>query len=214
MINLPKSFKNLSFFKFENDKYYEYDESSEDLPFRLFIQIKVDQISENDYLEIPYTLHGDYCGFVSNQSNYRSIKRDFPFVKSLYADFSSYKLVVKISELLSSEELIRTIEELDEYPLYDEDDEAQLLVELEDAAWDWWVKHDFVRYLEKMDIKVNEDTHNLVKLFYDLMYRSGMCFEPEQNDVWINIEKIINFFSKEDLLSIIEENKNNGTTNS
>lgn len=207
MFNFPKSFKELIYFKFENDKYYDYEESDDDLPFRLFVPIKYESITKNDYMEIPYTLYGDYCGFVTHQSNYRSIKKDFPFVKSLYGDFSSHVLIVKISELLQSEQLKQVIENLIDYPVYDEDDESHLLIELEVQAWDCWVKSDFIRFLEKIKIEIDDESHNIIKIFYDLMEKSNTYFEPEQNDVWIDIERLINFLSREKLLKVINEYK-------
>jgi hypothetical protein len=81
-----------------------------------------------DFIGVPVTLWGDYCGSDLGRSNSRSLVRDYP-------------------------DLFVTVH--DEYPLYDEDDHSALELELADEAWDAWVRFDLGRSLSDAGVDVD-----------------------------------------------------------
>lgn len=106
-----------------------------------------------EYVEIPVTAYGDYLGGSCEQSNFRSLIRDFgqaTFVET-HGDFCSRSLLMPMEygEIITPADLwpdqsawevrkelcdiFRNLAE--QYPLYDEEDESSLV---SDAAWEAW----------------------------------------------------------------------------
>lgn len=201
-----KNNRELQFYK--TDKWF-YDEEGDFHPWKAFIPIDKKLITENDWMDIPCTIHGDYCGHLEYESNYRSILKEFPMCKLVYGDFGSRKLIIKISEFLENEDLQEVVESLLEYPIYDENDSSELQMEKESEAWDCWIKSDFSRFLSErfdnfddLDLKDNR----LCMLFHQICEKTNTYFTIEGCGVWIDIEEMLNSLSDDEILAMIKEN--------
>ena len=167
----------------------------------------------SDFLEIPYTVNGDYVGDVCSKSNCRSIKRDFTDdVILTWGSYDSEMLLVRLEDLAENEDLLKVIEDLTDYPSYDESDESELLIELESEAWDNWLEYDFKRELQKLlnDEDIDENTHDLQTIFWKFQELTGECFEPEGTSVIFHIDHMLKRMTEdfpEKFKQILEENK-------
>lgn len=112
---------------------------------------------------------GDYTGDDIARSNHRSLRRDFPeeFV-GLYDAVGAVGLALPPD--CRNTTLVDALLGLRDYPLYDEDDNAALIVELADEAWDGWLRLDVPAMLrdehgvDTDDFGVDDD--GLREMFY------------------------------------------------
>jgi hypothetical protein len=96
------------------------------------------------HIAIPGTAWGDYSGDDYTRSNYRSILRDFPeHVVDIYGDYGFSGLALALDSDVP-EELLDGLEWLLEYPLWDESDHSDLVMELEQEDWDSWGRSDLM----------------------------------------------------------------------
>lgn len=84
---------------------------------------------------------GDYTGDDAARSNHRSLRRDFPdeFI-GLYDAIGTVGLALPPG--CRNDKLVTALLGLRDYPLYDEDDNSALIIELADEAWDGWLRLD------------------------------------------------------------------------
>ncbi|MEV4199383.1 hypothetical protein [Micromonospora globbae] len=112
---------------------------------------------------------GDYTGDDVARSNHRSLRRDFAgdFV-GLYDAVGAVGLALQPG--CRNDTLVTALLGLRDYPLYDEDDNGALIVDLADEAWDGWLRLDVPAMLrdehgiDADDIGVDDDA--LREMFY------------------------------------------------
>lgn len=197
-----KNNRGLEFYK--TDSWF-YDEENDPHPWKSFIPIDKKIITENDWMDIPCTMHGDYCGYLEYESNYRSILKEFPICKEVYGDFGSGKLIIRISDFLENEDLQEVVKSLLEYPIYDENDSSELQMEKENEAWDNWVKSDFSRFLSERFDNLELEDSQLSDLFFKIYQETNSYFIVEGCDVWLNIEEMMDELSDDEILQMIKD---------
>lgn len=216
-LNEISKYDKLSYYKLDDWRKDDFDKES--CCCSVFDQLKKDEIlTEEDFVEIPYTISGDYTNFscVSNMSNNRVLRKDFKDLIFIYGSYSYETLFIQLKDLQKeeNEEIFDAIENLFEYPILDEQDESELIQELAEQAWDNWVKYDFKRELYKHidEDKYDLEEYDLNSIFYKFIEITGDYFESEGNDVYIHVDDIVEkMFQRhiEDFWEIINENRRN-----
>lgn len=205
----------LSYYKLDDWRKDDFDKES--CCYSVFNLLNKDEIpSEDDFVEIPYTLSGDYTSFscVSNMSNNRVLRKDFKDLIFVYGSYSYETLFIQLKDLQKEEnkELFDIIDKLFQYPILDEQDESELINELAEQAWDNWVEYDFKRELYKhLDEDEYElEDYDLKSVFYKFIQITGDWFESEGNDVYIHVDNIVEKMFKchnDEFWEIINEHK-------
>ena len=110
---------------------------------------------------VPYTGYSDYSGSGVDKSNNRSLLRDYPetFTQAI-GGYNTEELMLSAdyyaprdseshdSRAERTEYLIRALEHLSDYPLYDEEDYSALEMEEADNAWEQFLEWDVPRQLQ------------------------------------------------------------------
>ena len=103
--------------------------------------------------ELPYAAFSDYSGSTCEMANVRSFKEMFKdAIKIECGAYSSQRAWVSKAAIMAMteetwESLKETIEDLEGYPVIDDSVVSEVEQELEEAAWDDWLKDDFKKEL-------------------------------------------------------------------
>lgn len=130
---------------------------------------------------VPYTNFGDY-GPLENESNFRSIRRDFAEHPELY----NTDLGLAFNARTGDEDLVEVVRGLLAYPIYDEEDESRLRDEREWEAWEDWGRREFVDELKKR--LVDEDAKEVEDDVFDWLTDIGaidaVFWDPNLDVEW------------------------------
>jgi hypothetical protein len=163
-----------------------------------------------------HCLSGDYCGAPHTASNARVLLEKFsgPELRCCSGDYGAQSVAIDPRYL--SEELLESLQSLENYPVLDEDDWSALELELRNEAWEDWAQRDFTRALEKRLSSVldNEDLAEetmeslspdaLHSLFYALANKGSIDWESQGSPgQWIDCERVAEELSEEELLSLV-----------
>lgn len=168
-----------------------------------------------------YCQSGDYGGAVHYRSNANVLLSEFssPECRELYGSYGSHG--VAIDPRYCSDALLESIESLENYPILSEDECGALEIELQDAAWENWAHSDFSRKLESLlsDLLSESGWENaeewaeqsieslsedqLWELFSSAADESGTYWESQHNNVWIDVERVAESLSEDQLLSLL-----------
>jgi hypothetical protein len=168
-----------------------------------------------------YCQSGDYGGAVHYRSNANVLLSDFssPECRELYGSYGSHG--VAIDPRYCSDDLLENIESLENYPVLSEDDLSYLEMELQDEAWEDWVRSDFSRKLESLlsEILSAADWENaeewaeqsveslsedqLFSLFREAVEASNTYWESQHNDAYIDVDRVAESLSEDQLLSLL-----------
>jgi hypothetical protein len=120
--------------------------------------VEVAEATLTDYFE-PNCMGGsDYSGGSVEVANHRVFTNEFgdlPGVHEIYGDFDTYGVVIRLDCI--TPRMIEIFEDLDNYPVIDEEAMSEVEREAEDEAWDNWVRHDYERALAAA---LNEDNES------------------------------------------------------
>lgn len=168
-----------------------------------------------------YCQSGDYGGAVHYRSNANVLLSEFsaPECRELYGSHGSHG--VAIDPRYCSDALLESIESLESYPVLDEDDLSSLEMDLQGEAWENWARSDFSRKLESLlsGLLSESDWENaeewaeqsieslsedqLFSLFREGAEASNTYWESQHNDVWIDVERVAESLSGDQLLSLL-----------
>ena len=168
-----------------------------------------------------YCQSGDYGGAVHYRSNANVLLSGFssPECRELYGNYGSHGVVIDPRYL--SEDLLENLQSLEDYPVLSEDDCSALEIELQNEAWESWARSDFSRKLESLlsEILSAADWENaedwagqsieslsedqLWSLFSNAAESANLYWETEHNDVWIDVERVAESLSEDQLLSLL-----------
>lgn len=166
------------------------DKIPDDYAMVYYGDIREDENGE--YIELPYMTYSDYSGGTIERSNcdvFLDEFGDLPGVYELYGGFGTRGVLIHQS-LLDNEDIKDILDGLDNYPLIDEDNFSKLEMELENEAWEMWIKSDLTFELDKAGIEYNED--EIQDKFYELIRDNSIEFIHEDACCpTINIEKVI-----------------------
>lgn len=160
-----------------------------------------------------YALSGDYCGAPHTLSNCRVLLEEFggsPQCRETYGSYGSRSIAVDPRYL--SEELLESLQSLENYPVLNEDDCGALELELQYEAWESWAERDFSRALEERLSSLCGDelaeqaveslsSDQLWNVFESLREEANVYWESQGSpDQWIDVERIVERASSESLL--------------
>jgi hypothetical protein len=163
-----------------------------------------------------HCLSGDYYGAPHTASNARVLLQEFssPELRECIGGYGARSVAIDPRYL--SEELLESLQSLENYPVLNEDDCSALELELQQEAWESWAQRDFSRALEKRLSSVldNEDLAeetmeslspgSLYALFYALADKGSIYWESQSSpDQWIDCERVAEELSEEELLSLV-----------
>jgi hypothetical protein len=128
---------------------------------------------------------------------------------------------VAIDPRYLSEELLESLQSLEDHPVLNEDALGELELELQGEAWENYLRSDFSRALERLLCDLlsahyedgDEDRaeqsveslseEQLWELFSRTADESGIYWENQHNDSWIDVDKVAQSLSEEQLLSLL-----------
>lgn len=116
---------------------------------------------------VPYTGFSDDYGPLENESNYRSIRRDF----AEHPDLHDTEFGLAVNARTDDGDLVEVVRGLLAYPLYDEDDESKLRHERTWEAWESWGQREFVDELKKL--VGDEDARDVEDEVFDWLTEIG-----------------------------------------
>lgn len=161
-----------------------------------------------------HALSGDYCGAPHTASNCRVLLEEFggsPQCREACGSYGSSSIVVDPRYL--SEELLESLQSLENYPVLNEDDCGALELELQYEAWESWAERDFSRALEERLSSLCGDelaeqaveslsSDQLWNVFESLREEANVYWESQGSpDQWIDVERIVERASSESLLA-------------
>jgi len=167
-----------------------------------------------------HCLSGNYCGAPHTASNARVLLEEFsgPELREARGDYGSQSVAVDPRYL--SEDLLESLQSLENYPVLDEDDCSSLELELQSEAWENWAEREFSRALENRlssllgDDYLAEETmeslspDSLYSLFCALADRASIYWESQSSpDQWIDCEKVAAELSEAELLSLVSSSQ-------
>ena len=157
---------------------------------------------------IPLTLSGDYCGHGSvGIANRRVLLESFSFLNVRKGSFDTEQVYLSDDkELIASideeswNDFISVISILGDYPLIDEEIHSEIEMELQDKAWELYVKDAFLDVLDKKhlwrDLLNEEDVR---KLFYKACQEANEYWFEEIDGYCIHVDRIIPYVNRSEL---------------
>jgi len=188
-------------YRFESWK----EEDKKDLSSLSYGHIREDKTG--DLIFVPYTTYSDYSGSTVERSNCRSFLEMFNQdedqysgkIWEVYGGYGTRGVVILKSLFDENEEIQEVFENLDDYPLLDEDDWSTLEIEIQDESWEDWIKFDLIRLLEK-DNLINEDydEEKIQDQFYKIINEKDLYFIHEDAvSAYIDLDEVIKYWSNE-----------------
>lgn len=165
-----------------------------------------------DLLNADCSWPGGYSASSLHRSNNRTFQDMFSS-ELILADGDADGLALDVRFL--TEEMLETIESLENYPLLSEDDHSELSLEDQQEEWESWAERDFSDALEKrLSSLVGEDLaetiveslspDSLFSLFSELSELSSRYWEEEScHGWWIDVEKVAESLSSELLSELL-----------
>jgi hypothetical protein len=163
-----------------------------------------------------HALSGDYCGAPHTASNCRVLLGEFggsPQCREAYGSYGSRSVAIDPRYL--SDELLESLQSLENYPVLDENDCSELELELQNEAWENWAERDFQRALEERLSSLCGDelaeqaveslsSAELWAVFESLREEANEYWQSQSSpDQWIDVERIVERASTESLLSLL-----------
>jgi hypothetical protein len=148
------------------------------------------------YLFHPLLSYGDYDDSTDvNRSNVRVFEREYKeregWKMKTYADDG---IAIYIDVTCTDADIIKTLQALSDYPLLDEMDCSQVAVEIEQQAWDSYLKRDFKDAIEKRfnaDYS-DPDDDELQALYFELQEKTNLHAEiVGGGNVRINLSRLV-----------------------
>ena len=168
-----------------------------------------------------YCQSGDYGGSVHYLSNAKELLASFssPECRELMGSYSSHGVAIDPRYL--SEELLESLQSLENYPVLNEDALGELELELQGEAWENYLRSDFSRALERLlcdllsahyedgdEDRAEQSVENLSEeqlweLFSRTADENGIYWENQHNDCWIDSDRVAQSLSEDQLLSLL-----------
>jgi hypothetical protein len=172
-------------------------------------------------LYVPsYCTAGDYGGGVHYLSNARVLLEDHggsPQCREIYGGYGSSGIVIDPRYL--SEELLESLQSLEDYPLLSEDDCGALELELQSEAWESYLSRDFERALERRlsDLLSEEENgeeraeqaveslseDQLHALCHDAAESQNLYWESEHNSMYLDVVRIVENLPEDELYALL-----------
>lgn len=166
----------------------------------------------SDYLREDRSWPGGYSPSALYRSNARVFRDDFKKELEL-ADADGPDIALDVRYV--TDEMIETLESLEQYPLLSDEDHSELEMEDRDEAWENWVASDWRRLVcvaidEALPENSPQDGDDIIdnvpqadeklrELFYACAEQSNTYWKEEQGDQWINLDCVAGALCRQDL---------------
>lgn len=166
----------------------------------------------SDYLREDCSWPGGYSPSAVYRSNARVFRDEFKQELEL-ADADGPDVALDIRYV--TDDMIETLEGLEDYPLISDDDYSELEREDQDEAWENWVAADWRRLVcaaiddvlpdnapqDGDDIldSVSQADEKLWELFHNCAERSNTYWEEEDGGQWIDLDRVAGALCRQDL---------------
>lgn len=166
-----------------------------------------DRSSRGRYL-VPSMLSGsDYTsGGLVPQSNYEAFKKTFKDGQDIWwgltpGGYNTYGIIIDTQAVPQDVEndVARFLNDLQDYPLADEDLHSELEMEAQSRAWDSWVKDEFKSTIEKefdeefgdklTDKKLDNALYELFRLAFDKT--NAEWINEEGDSMHVNLQRLV-----------------------
>lgn len=174
---------------------------------------------DNIYIMHNYCQMSDYSGSLVEKSNTDVLVNEYKFIK-VFGGYSSISCMIGIQSLIDmpeeeSERILDLLEQLNNYPLIDDDTLTETEHEQIEEAWNNWTEYDFKRAiglkfnLDISDYKLKSDL-SLRELFDNLAVKANEYWYNEEGyNMYINIDNIVKVMSMDDFNTYFELDNNN-----
>lgn len=166
----------------------------------------------SDYLREDCSWPGGYSPSAVYRSNARVFRDEFKQELELAdADGPDVSLDVRYV----TDDMIDTLESLEQYPLLSDDDHTELEMEDQREAWECWAAREWRRLVcAALDAALPENApqdgddildsvedvgNRLLELFHDCAERSNTYWQEEQGTQWIDLERVAAALVRQDL---------------
>lgn len=158
----------------------------------------LDPSPTGEYVMLPLSSGSDYSGSTVERSNYLVFLEQFPeLLIDVYGGHGTYALLCPLAYSCALQD---DLNDLEQYPVLDDDAWSNLEYEIESEAWDDWIRGDFVHALEQHEVSIDglNDTaqHALFQLGYS-QSNAEYIHEGGYTSCYVDVERIV--------LSLIEE---------
>jgi hypothetical protein len=165
----------------------------------------------NQDFYLPAECRGsDYSGDSVTVANYRAFLESFGNVDGVFevrGGHGTYAIAIRLSTLGENEEIRQCLDQLEEYPLIDDDTWFDVENAARDDAWDSWVKQDFrIAMGSRMGEDFNFDSvddGDLRMFFEESASVANEYWQNETgNSAWIRVERVANVLTMDDLVDL------------
>lgn len=150
----------------------------------------LDEAEDGELFEIPYCTFSDYSGGTVERSNCETFLKMFADepdgVYPVYGGYGTRSVVVT-EAVWNSDDVQDVVNSLNRYPVIDEEAWTELEYQLEEEAWDSWVKADLMRALG-----LEEEPDDLMEKWIAACERANEYFFCEDAvSAWIDVDKVV-----------------------
>jgi len=158
---------------------------------------------------------GDYGGGTYNFSNARALIDEFssPELREIGGGYGSFGVAVDPRYL--SEDLLNSLQGLEDYPVLDEEDLSHYELELQGEAWENWAEQEFRQALESRLSEISSEdeaetaaeqisSETLYELFHQALETGNLYWYHEcATSAWIDCEDVASEISDESLRELL-----------
>lgn len=172
--------------------------------------------------EVPYCSGSDYSGSMVEKANYKEFGElfpDIPYVHNSYGGHGTFAIFIELCRFLSAdlslenenptpENILETIEGLEDYPLINDEAISHLEMEATEEAWNDWIAFDLKRAIEKafnveFDYCADESQPNskqaYATLFWSWCEKANEYPQDDWGSMYVRIEKLIPHINRDEL---------------
>lgn len=114
-------------------------------------------------------------------------------IHDVYGGHGTYAVAIRSDVLTRHPEVQDTLDELEQYPVIDEDHLSQLEIKLQDEAWNNYVQNDLIRKIQKSDPRlenVDPETLNWTHLCGIAMQETNTEWISESTSPYLDLDRI------------------------
>ena len=172
---------------------------------------------KKDIYAVPELMSGgDYANSstveVSNHRVFLEEFKDLEGVHEVWGGYGSFAVAIRVDVLENNEEIIDTLNGLENYPVINDEDLSNLENEKSEEAWNDWAESDMRRLLRDSHDLLDEDfiedydREDFKYLFYQCSEEAGEYWEAESGgSMYIRLESIAPYMRDRLLLAKIPD---------
>jgi hypothetical protein len=172
--------------------------------------------------EVPYCSGSDYSGSMVEKANYKEFGElypDVPYIHNSFGGHGTFAIFIELCRFLSAdlaldnknpmpENILETIEGLEDYPLIDDEALSQMEMEATEEAWHDWMRDDLRKAIEKAfsvefdycdDMSQPNSEQQFRKLFWNWCEKANEYPQDGGGQMYVRIENLIPHIDRDEL---------------